>query len=370
MKFFSKVKDLQDRYPVSLRRLGLSPLGILMLVIVGCIPLFTTNQFTIRLFITACMTATLAMGFDFTNGYIGICNFGYAAFWGVGAYTSAILVKSAGLPLPLGLLAAFLVTAVMGVLIGCLTIRLGGIFASCMCWFVSLALLALARNLVDLTGGASGYSATFMFPARAGYTPYFYVIFAVMVAVYIGLTYIINSKTGLAFRAIALDNTAAGSCGINHITYKIFNFALSCAIAGLVGALYIHFVGIMTPKSMSNDRTVEIMAICFIGGRGTIWGSVLSAVALTPLLEATKDLLEWRQVLYGLLMILIMIFYPRGFAGLLLNLKERLERAVEKYNSRKAGKAPQEIGKAETTTATLATATIETEKTKCEEEKE
>ena len=312
------------KWPGFLSRIGFSPVMLIIFIIAAVIPVFSKNPFTLRLFITAFMTATLAMGFDFTNGYIGICNFGYAAFWGVGAYTSAILVKDLNVPMPLGLLAAMLMTGLMGIAIGALTIRLGGIFASCMCWFVSLALLALARNLVDLTGGASGYSATFMFKPKKGYVPYYYVILLVMVLVFIILSYIVHSTMGLAFRAIALDGKAAGSSGINHVRFKLINFAISCAIAGLVGALYIHYIGIMTPTSMNNEKTTEIMAICFIGGRGTIWGSVISALVLTPVLERAKSLLEWRQVLYGLLMILIMIFYPSGFAGLAMRVKDKL----------------------------------------------
>lgn len=318
----NKVSSIYDRWPKVLKNSGLTPVMLVVFAVIACLPLFTTSPFMLRLFITAFMTATLAMGFDFTNGYIGICNFGYAAFWGVGAYTSAILVKDYNMPLVVGLLGAVIMTAVMGVLIGCLTIRLGGIFASCMCWFVSLALLALARNLVDLTGGASGYSATFMFKPRLGYMPYYYVMFGVMIIIFLILSFFTHSTMGLAFRAIALDSGAAGSSGINHIKYKIINFSISCAIAGLVGAFYIHFVGIMTPTSMSNEKTTEIMAICFIGGRGTIWGSVISSLILTPVLERAKDLLEWRQVLYGLLMILIMIFYPRGMAGLIDKVRE------------------------------------------------
>lgn len=329
----NKVSGIYDKWPKALKNCGLTPVMLIIFVIIAGLPLFTTSPFTLRLFITAFMTATLAMGFDFTNGYIGICNFGYAAFWGVGAYTSAILVKDYNLPLAVGLLGAIVITAVMGVLIGCLTIRLGGIFASCMCWFVSLALLALARNLVDLTGGASGYSATFMFKPKLGYMPYYYVMFGVMIIIFVGLSFFTHSTMGLAFRAIALDSGAAGSSGINHIKYKIINFSISCAIAGLVGAFYIHFVGIMTPTSMSNEKTTEIMAICFIGGRGTIWGSVISSLILTPVLERAKDLLEWRQVLYGLLMILIMIFYPRGMAGLVDKVREIINKRLNRKNS-------------------------------------
>lgn len=341
------MRFMKEKWPPVLRRLGLSPLGLLILILCACLPLFSGSPAALRLFITAFMTAMLAMGFDFTNGYIGICNFGYAAFWGVGAYTSAILVKDCGVPIALGLLGAFVLVGLLGLAIGALTIRLGGIFASCMCWFVSLALLALARNLVGLTGGASGYSATFMFSPKAGYLPYFYVMLCIMVLVYVALSYLTHSNMGLAFRSIALDNTAAGSCGINHVKYKLINFAISCAIAGLVGALYIHFIGIMTPKSMSNDKTTEIMAICFIGGRGTIWGSLLSALVLTPVLERAKDLLEWRQVLYGLLMILIMIFYPRGFAGILETLKNWAGRIFSAGHKKGNKEPPEDAGNGE-----------------------
>ena len=339
----SKVSNIYMNWPGRLKQFGLTPLMLLILIVAVCLPLFTDSPSMLRLFITAFMTAMLAMGFDFTNGYIGICNFGYAAFWGVGAYTSAILVKDGGMPMPVGLLGAVAMTALMGLLIGCLTIRLGGIFASCMCWFVSLALLALARNLVDLTGGSSGYSATLMFPPKLGYVPYYYLIFIAMLLIFIMLSYFTHSTMGLAFRAIALDNGAAGSSGINHIKYKLINFSISCAIAGLVGALYIHFVGIMTPTSMNNDKTTEIMAICFIGGRGTIWGSLLSSLILTPVLEEMKSLLEWRQVLYGLLMILIMIFYPRGMAGLIEKARGWLGRKM-RGNGTKPAEKQQENG--------------------------
>lgn len=298
------------------KQYGINPAMIILFLAIGLSPLFLPNQYLVRLLISALMVGALAMAFDFTNGYINICNFGFAAFWGSGAYASGLLVGSLDLSPLVGIVFGAVVTAFLGLLIGLLSIRLGGIFASCMTWFVSLALMTLANNLVDITNGSSGLRTQFLFYTPSN-TPYFFVMLAVTILVYLVLMKLVNSDMGLAFKVIGKDIDAASSSGINPVKYKIINFTISCAVAGFIGGIYAHYIGIITPAIMSTNKTVEVMAIAYIGGRGTIWGALICALLLVPLMDLAKGLLEWRMIVYGVLMISVMIYYPRGLVGLL-----------------------------------------------------
>lgn len=313
------------------RKLGINPAILLIFALVALLPVLIPNEYVVRLLVSTLMMAALAMAFDFTSGYINICNFGFAAFWGLGAYSSTIMVIRLGISPWIGFAFAVAAAALLGFLIGLLSIRLGGIFASCMTWFVSLALMTLANNLVKLTNGSAGLHAKALFKTTQN-APYFYVMFGAMLVVYFLLTYITKLDMGLAFRSIGQDIDAAGSSGVNPIKYKIANFTISCALAGLIGGVYAHFIGIITPSVMSTNKTVEVMAISYIGGRGSIWGSLVLALILVPVLDIAKGLMEWRTIIYGVLMIVVMIYYPDGLSGLIIKGKEwgakRLQRAL------------------------------------------
>lgn len=328
--------DTLNRYT---KKLGLTPLGAILLLLLALVPFLIQDEFIIRLLISSLMFGALAMAFDFTVGYINITNFGYAAFWGLGAYTSAILASKLGMSPWLGMIFGAVMAGILGLGLGLLTIRLGGIFASCMTWFVALAMMSVATNWVELTRGSSGMTVSALFDSVAN-TPYYYVMFIMAVAVYFVLTHITKSNVGMAFRAIGQDLEAAGSSGINATKYKVMNFTISCLIAGLIGGFYAHYIGVLTPQVMHTSRTVEIMAIAYIGGRGTIWGGLVCAMIMIPAMEYMKDLEELRLILYGALMIIVMIFYPKGLAGLWESLEQFLKR---KFNWRVAGETKKEL---------------------------
>jgi branched-chain amino acid transport system permease protein len=298
-----------------LGKLGLKPLGFLLIILLAVIPLIITDQFWIRLLTSTLMMAALAMAFDFSAGFININNFGLAAFWGLGAYTSGLLAVNLGLSPWLGMLAGALAAAVLGFLVGLLTLRLSGIFASCMTWFVALALMALTTNWVELTRGSSGLSTPYLVDSLSN-IPYYYVMLIIAIGVLILLRVITNSHIGMAFKAIGQDKQAAEASGINFVKYRIFNMTLSCALAGLVGGFYAHYTGVITPTMMHTSNTVEALAICYVGGRGSIWGAILSAFILVPAMELMKGMMEVRMIIYGVLLILVMLVYPAGLAGL------------------------------------------------------
>jgi branched-chain amino acid transport system permease protein len=255
-----------------------------------------------------------------------VVNFGFAAILGVGAYTSAILVNTSpviavqpGFSPWIGIWVGALVAGVIGLGLGILTLRLRGIFAAIMAWFVGLALLGLANNLTDLTRGPLGMNPQSLLETTSN-RPYYFVILGMMLIVYITLRLVVNSHYGLAFRAIGQNFDAARASGINPTYYRVFNFTLSAFFAGWLGGFYAHYFGSLTPQTMMHtSKTVEVLAIAYIGGRGSLWGGMAMAFPFIFFIEYLRSNLTQlpglHLVIYGVLMILVMIYYPGGLAG-------------------------------------------------------
>ncbi len=309
--------------------IGFSPLGALLMVIVAILPLVPpfNQEHMIRWLITGALLAAQAVAFDFTAGYINVVNFGFAALMGVGAYTSAILanempflIVQPGISPWIGIWIGALVAGLLGLGLGWLTLRLRGIFAAVMAWFVGIALMGLVRNLTPLTRGSLGLHPPTLLKTT-GNLPYFYIILAMMLVVYISLKQVTRSRFGLAFKAIGQNIDAARASGINPTYYRVFNFALSCAFAGWLGGFFAHYVASLTPKTlMHTSKTVEVLALAYIGGRGSMWGGMFVAFPFVFFIEFLRsnltELPGLHLVIYGVLMVLVMIFYPDGLAGL------------------------------------------------------
>ncbi len=291
---------------------------LVLAVALPFIPPFTGQDYQ-RYLVTGALIAAYAVAFDFTAGYINIVNFGFAAFAGLGAYTSGLLAVDVGISPWIGMVAGGLVAAIVGLLTGMLTLRLRGIYAAVMAWFVGLALMGIVRNFPDITRGSLGLNVPALL-STSDNLPYYYIALAMMLLTLGVLMAVIRSRIGLAFRAIGQNLASAKASGINPTRFLVINFTLSCAFAGLMGGFYAHYYGILTPDMMATGRTVEILAVAYIGGRGTLWGPAVIAFPLTVitlLMQAQLATMPGLElVLYGLLLILVMIFQPNGFAGI------------------------------------------------------
>src|SRR6056297_1291937 len=289
--------------------------GLALLIVLAFVPLFVSDQYILQLLISALMFGTLAMAFDFTVGFINVVNFGFAAFWGIAGYTSALLATKLGVSPWMGIFAGFLVAALLGFFVGLLTLRLHGIFAAVMAWFTGLALMSVITNWTSLTRGPLGLMSPMFFDTMDR-QPYFYVILVMAAFSLVVLLAIANSKIGLFFRAIGQDEDAAKASGVNPVHYRVLNFTVSTAIAGLIGGFYAHFMGILTPSVMKTSQTIEIMALAYVGGRGSVWGSLIAAMIFIPVLTYLQPLMELRLIIYGVVLIAVMIFYPGGISAL------------------------------------------------------
>ena len=309
------------------RRIALVAVLVVALVL-PFIPPFTGEDYR-RWLVGAAFIAAQAVAFDFTAGYINIVNFGFAAFVGLGGYTSGLLAVELGIPPVIGMVVGGFASGLVGLLTGALTLRLRGIYAAVMAWFVGLALMGIVRNLPEITRGSLGLAVPSLLDSPEN-LPYYYVILAMLVVTFGVLAWVVRSRFGLAFRAIGQNLAAARASGINPTRYLVINFALSCAFAGWLGGFYAHYYGILTPDVMLTSHTVEVLAIAYIGGRGSLWGAAVVAFPLSIGVEYVKvqfsTLPGVHLVLYGLLLVVVMIYRPGGVAGLVGSLEDWLLR--------------------------------------------
>lgn len=325
-----------------LEKLCLTPLGVLgllVLVVLPFIPPFN-QEYLIRWLVVAAFLAASSIAFDFTAGYINIVNFGFNAFVGLGGYTSALLAVRLGLTPWVGMFAGAFIAAALGFVTGLLTLRLRGIFGALMTWFIGLALMGLATKLVWLTRGPLGLRVPRLFETNSN-LPYYYLILVMMFVIYLICRYVTRSRMGLAFKAIGQNMDAARTSGINPTYYRIVNFTLSCALAGWLGGFYAHYYGILTPDLMHTSKTVEVLAVAYIGGRGSLWGGVFIAFPFVFAMELIRsyfaNLPGLHLIIYGVVLILVMIYYSGGIAQVYDRITEKPKSALLKFLSGRNG---------------------------------
>lgn len=257
-----------------------------------------------NLVLTLGTNALLALSIYLTLscGMLVIAN---AAFMGIGAYTSALLTMNHDAPFPLALAAGMAAPAVMAFVIGKPTLRLSGVYlAMATLAFGEVVRIALL-NAESLTGGALGLNGI---PQS---TQWWHVALALFFTLAL-LWRLRRSKVGRAFEAIKEDETAAGLMGIDVAAHKMLAFVLGAAIAGLAGTLNAHLTFFIGPSEYGFDRAVDILTMAILGGIGGLTGPVVGAVILTLLPELLRSFKDFRLVVNGFILVLIVLFLPKG----------------------------------------------------------
>ncbi|MBC7548879.1 MAG: branched-chain amino acid ABC transporter permease, partial [Polaromonas sp.] len=235
-------------------------------------------------------------------GMLAIAN---AAFMGIGAYTSAVLTMTYGLPFPLALLAGMVTPALVAFVIGKPTLRLSGVYlAMATLAFGEVVRIALL-NAETITGGALGLNGI---PQS---TQWWHVAVALLTTLAL-LWRLRRSKIGRAFESIKEDETAAGLMGIDVAAHKMLAFVLGGAIAGLAGGLNAHLTFFIGPNEYGFDRAVDILTMTILGGINSLTGPVVGAVILTLLPELLRSFKDFRLVVNGFILVLIVLFLPKG----------------------------------------------------------
>ena len=253
---------------------------------------------------------------------------GHAAFFGLGGYASAIFANSLGLPplatIPVGGLFA----AIIGVLIGLTCIRMREWFLAMVTFGFAIIAHTITAELSWLTGGWNGIPAKRLIPVTIpNYIVYeYYIMLFVAVAVLVVIYLIMKSRIGLALEAIRENELEAKVMGINVTKYKLMAFAVSAFFTGIAGALEIHHFAYITPEVYAIDISFWPIIYCISGGLFTLEGPILGTVIITILDEGLKHLglTYGRLILIGLILILVVIFLPKGFVSITRKIKSKL----------------------------------------------
>lgn len=235
----------------------------------------------------------------------GLLTVGNAAFMGLGAYTAALVTLNTSTPFVFALLLGALLPALVALAIGRPTLRLSGVYLAMATLAFGEIVRILILNAENLTGGALGLNAI------PQLTNAFEVALAIAITLYI-LLRLAGSRVGLVMAAICQDETATDLMGLNVRAYKLFVFVLGAAIAGLAGGLNAHFTFFISPNEYGFERGVEILAMGVLGGAGSPWGAVIGAVLITLLPEILRGLGHYRPLINGVILIVIIIYSPRG----------------------------------------------------------
>jgi branched-chain amino acid transport system permease protein len=301
-------------------------LAALALVLLG-LALYPTigTGYGVRSTLQVFMWIALAGSWNLISGLTGYVSFGHVAFYGAGAYTGAILITSAGWSWPLAALAGGVGAGVLALLIGYPCLRLKGPYFAIAMLGLNEVLRALVSYFEGLTGGGNGLSL----PTADATRSIYYVMGLLAVVITAGTYLIITSRFGLRLMTIREDEIAAEAMGIDTFHHKLVAFLLSAVGPGIAGALTARDQGYIEPISVFPLAvTVTMIVMVLFGGKGTVWGPVLGAVALFVIQE-----LVWAHypyvhpLLFGAIIVAVVLLMPRGVLGL-LQLKYRLPRAI------------------------------------------
>jgi branched-chain amino acid transport system permease protein len=254
----------------------------------------------------------LALGLNIISGFCGQVSLGHAAFYGIGAYAAAYLAKL-GVSLPLALLAGTLLAGAIGMVVGLTSLRVRHDFLAVTTMGIGFVFLGFVRKQKWLGGelGISGIPGPGLDPIA-----YAILIAAFATAVIAFSLWVKKSWMGFAFDAVADDEDAARTVGVNVSTYKLTAFGIGTALAGLAGGLYIYFARIILPDTFDFVQSIAILTMVVIGGTGSVWGVVAATVALTLLPELSRAAADYRLLIFGAMLIAVMRFSPGGLAGL------------------------------------------------------
>lgn len=292
-----------------LAQLGVALVGGLFLVLPLMVGEYWVYTLTIGLYY-----AILAASWSLLVGYVGRISFAQAAMSGLGGYASALSVQHLGLPIVAGLALGVLVAGALGFVIGRLTLRLHGAYLGLTTIAFGEILRITATAEHQLTEGSRGLPTAALI--EGGTTAqYYYLFLAITTACLALMWWLLSSRVGLFFQAIREDEDGAASLGVNVTMWKAVAFAISTAFAGLAGGLYAHFVQLITPSMMSLQEMGLILAMAVIGGFHNVIFAALGGVGLQVMLEALREVGEWRLVVFGLLTIAVLRFMPNGIFG-------------------------------------------------------
>jgi branched-chain amino acid transport system permease protein len=270
----------------------------------------------------------LAVSLDLLMGYAGQISVGHAAFFAIGAYVSGILTARYGVTPLLAMVGGMGLSAAGAWCMGRPVLALKEYYLAMATLALNEIVVTLIVGMQGLTGGASGLRDIPSF-GIAGFTfsnhvTYYYFVWAMVILVVICSLAVVRSPFGRTLLAIHSDETAAKTFGIDCAKYKVRVYVLSAIFASLAGSLFAHYMGFLAPDDFGVNTSINMLVMLFLGGTGTIFGPALGAIFLKFLPEVTYQFQDYEMLMNGVILIIVLVFMPRGMYGLLTSIRKRI----------------------------------------------
>jgi len=296
-------------------------LGVFLLLLI--LPLFIRNDnYWVGVMITCVIWGTMASVWNFTMGYAGIFTFGQFAFFAIGAYISGMLAKYLGISPWLTMLAGGAGACLVGLLIGLPCMRLKGAYVALITWALHLVLGPIIKVADPLgTGGSTGLMAIpslslggYVF-SRTSLLPWYYTGLVLSFIILLVVYKIIFSSVGLGFVGLRDSEDFAKTLGIHEYKYKLLVFGISAFLTGIIGAFYVHYSGLISPRILGLDIFLLVMLMLILGGMGVFPGAFMGAFVILVLNEILRPLGAYRFLIFGAFVIVTIKTIPEGLLG-------------------------------------------------------
>lgn len=285
------------------------------------LPWFVPNAYYLYVINLMGIYSLIVVGLNLLSGYAGLVSMGQAGFYAVGAYVTGLLMINLKLSFWLAALFGATGAGICGILIGTPTIKLSGPYLVLATVGFGEIVRLILLNWISVTKGAAGLtnvpSPNFFGFSLSTNLHFYYLIMAILALGIHFASRIANSKIGRTFHSIREDSLAAEAMGVKVSQYKISAFVISAVYAGLAGALFVTFSGVSSPDNFTFDDSVGFLAMSVVGGSTSIFGGILGTFALTMLSESLRAFRDFRLIIYGIILVVSVIYMPKGLIGLL-----------------------------------------------------
>ncbi|HWR67738.1 MAG TPA: branched-chain amino acid ABC transporter permease [Desulfomonilia bacterium] len=275
------------------------------------------NAYFLHVAIMVGIFSILSLSLNVIVGFAGLVSLGHAAFFGIGAYLSGILMIK-GLSFPEAFLASGAITSVLGLCLALPALRVKDDYLAIVTLGFGIIMMLVFMNL-DITGGPDGLTgippATLWGHVLSGKSSFLTMTYAVLSVMIVSVSTLKRSRIGRAWAAIRDNDVTASFMGINTAYYKVIAFMTSSFWAGLAGSLYAHYTAYISPPTFGMHTSIMILSMVVLGGIGSITGALLGAALLVLLPEVLRPLAAYQDIIYGSLLVLLMIFRPQGIMG-------------------------------------------------------
>lgn len=309
-----------DRYELSVFAGAVAILALLAAAVSG-------NSYFIQVVGSALLTGALALALNIVVGWAHLHSFAQAALYGVGGYTSAILATKLGASFFVSFVAAVLISAIVGLLVALPSIRISGTYFAIATIGLQMIIIAIINKGGEFTGGPAGIVGVppiEIFGVNLSSGMAFFAVASVwLIFVLIICLNLRKSRYGAELGIIGAAPEVAESIGIHSSRLKALAFVLCAAIAGGTGSLYVHSLSVADPRSFSLPISATLLVMVLLGGRGSIPAVLFTAITLSVLPEYLRFIAEYRLIVFGALMVLIVLFLPNGIASLTQKFAQR-----------------------------------------------